>query len=161
MSPPGRQDAAHFETGSTAVRGGSEWPSTDYLGTQAVAAPFESPLPEPVGEVQDFALAEASPLAIWRFVARQASDAGLGSSQTDDMVVSVVAASESLAQGGDHGTLRIWRDLEALICEVRYPGRGPSPGGQGGGLWVANQLCDLVEPRSFRTGAVARLRMVA
>jgi DcmR-like sensory protein len=152
------------------VDGGSEWPSTDYLGTKASAAPFESPLPEPVGEVQVIALADVSPLAIWRFVAHQASDAGLGSSQTDDMVVSVVAASESLAQGGDHGTLRIWRDLEALICEVRYPGqlgdpmagrKWPSSGDQGGGLWVANQLCDLVELRSFRTGAVARLRMVA
>jgi hypothetical protein len=153
------------------MQGASQWPSGDYRGAETAAAAFESPLPDPAREVQEFAMADTSPGAIWSFVARQSSDAGLGSSQTDDMVVSVIAASESLAQGGDRGTLRVWRDVDALTCEIRYPGRLSDPmagrklpssaGYESRGLWVANQLCDLVELRSFRTGAVARLRMVA
>jgi hypothetical protein len=153
------------------IQDAREWPSADYRGTEASAVPFESPLPEPAGEVQVFAIGHASPVAVWGFVARQASDAGLSSSQTDDLVVSVIAASESLGHGGDHGMLRTWRDADAVTCEIRYPGQvsdpmagrnWPSPGGdENRGLWVANQLCDLVELRSSRTGAVARLRMVA
>ena len=58
---------------------------------------------------------------------------------------------------------------DAVVCEVRDGGHidaplvgreRPSlerPGGRG--LWLVNQLCDLVQIRSFPTGTVVRLHM--
>ena len=56
-----------------------------------------------------------------------------------------------------------------MVCEVRDRGRieeplvgrrRPEPGARGGhGLWMANQLCDLVQLRSRRSGTSVRLHM--
>jgi hypothetical protein len=56
-----------------------------------------------------------------------------------------------------------------VICEVSdggaivepMAGREPPPDGHlgGQGLWLCNQLCDLVQIRSFAGGAVVRLHM--
>jgi anti-sigma regulatory factor (Ser/Thr protein kinase) len=65
--------------------------------------------------------------------------------------------------------LRIWQEPGALICEVDDEGHIHDPlvgrvrpdteeyGGRG--MWLVNQLCDLVQLRSFPTGTVARLHM--
>jgi anti-sigma regulatory factor (Ser/Thr protein kinase) len=55
------------------------------------------------------------------------------------------------------------------VCEIRDDGRigdplidrrRPHADQRGGrGLWIANQLCDLVQLRSLPTGGVARLHM--
>ena len=56
-----------------------------------------------------------------------------------------------------------------MICEVRDSGRLDKPLagrarpelGQGGGwgLWLANQLCDLVQLRTLPDGSVVRLHL--
>jgi hypothetical protein len=56
-----------------------------------------------------------------------------------------------------------------MVCEVRDSGRFDSPlagrerprGDQvgGWGLWLANQLCELVQVRSFPDGTVVRLHV--
>ena len=78
-------------------------------------------------------------------------------------------ATNSLRHGGGRGTLRIWRDEGALVCEVRDAGRIEDPmvgrerpavdrdGGRG--LGMVHQLCDLVQLRSFPNGAVVRLHV--
>jgi anti-sigma regulatory factor (Ser/Thr protein kinase) len=87
-----------------------------------------------------------------------------------DLVLAVnEVAANSIAHGGGSGTLRVWRDGGALVCEVSDRGhlddpladrRRPAPGQDGGrGLWLANQLCDLVQVRSFATGTTVRLHM--
>jgi anti-sigma regulatory factor (Ser/Thr protein kinase) len=63
----------------------------------------------------------------------------------------------------------MWSDPNALICEVRDAGgivhplagrERPASGRPGGrGLWLINQLCDLVQARSFADGGVVRLHM--
>ena len=78
-------------------------------------------------------------------------------------------AANSVQHGGGSGTLRIWREGDVLTCEIRDSGhlddpladrRRPAPGEDGGrGLWLANQLCDLVQVRSFTTGTTVRLHM--
>ena len=60
-------------------------------------------------------------------------------------------------------------DGVAVVCEVRDEGRfGDVWAGRrtpaldqrsGYGLWLANQVCDLVQIRSFATGSVVRLHM--
>ena len=56
-----------------------------------------------------------------------------------------------------------------LVCEVEDDGyiddalagkRPPDPDSAGGrGLWMANQLCDLVQIRSAESGSVVRVQM--
>jgi hypothetical protein len=64
---------------------------------------------------------------------------------------------------------RLLRDGSGVICEVCDKGRivdplagrrRPSINAAGGrGLWIANQLCDLVQLRTFAGGGVVRLHM--
>ena len=64
-----------------------------------------------------------------------------------------------MRHGGGEGTLSSGATPDAVICEVRDRGRiedplagrvEPAAGAEGGrGLWMANQLCDLVQIRSF------------
>ncbi|TMK62239.1 MAG: ATP-binding protein, partial [Actinobacteria bacterium] len=66
-------------------------------------------------------------------------------------------------------TLRLWEERDAVLCEVSDSGvldeplagrRRPAreePTGRG--LWLVNQLCDLVQIRSFREGCVVRVHM--
>ena len=75
----------------------------------------------------------------------------------------------SLRHGGGAGTLRIWTRDRALICEIEDTGHIDKPlvGRQrpatdqerGFGLWLVNQMCDLVQVRTFKTGSVVRLHM--
>jgi anti-sigma regulatory factor (Ser/Thr protein kinase) len=77
--------------------------------------------------------------------------------------------ANSLKHGGGTAHLSFWRERETLICEVRDRGRfddplagrtKPSARARGGrGLWIANQLCDLVQVRSETDGTVVRLHM--
>jgi len=125
-------------------------------------------LPEPAGQP---ALLEfgAGPLSKLRgFVSRHAIAAGLDPARTVDLVLVVnEVASNSVLHGGGNGTLRIWQDDGQLVCEVSDSGyfyerlagsKRPPPDQEGGrGLWLANQLCDLVQVRSLPHGTVVRL----
>ncbi len=93
---------------------------------------------------------------------------GLSGSRTNDLTVAISeAAANSVRHGGGEGTLRIWRQDDRLVSEVRDRGRitdpligrrRPSPACTGGrGVWLMNQLCDLVQVRSSDTGTVVRL----
>jgi anti-sigma regulatory factor (Ser/Thr protein kinase) len=105
-----------------------------------------------------------------RFVDEQARELGLGSSRIDDFVLAAnELATNSLRHGGGTGTLRIWRAGDVVVCEVDDGGRidrplvgreRPRPDQMGGrGLWLANQVCDLVQVRSGGAGSTVRLRM--
>jgi anti-sigma regulatory factor (Ser/Thr protein kinase) len=99
-----------------------------------------------------------------------AASAGLGPERAADLVLAVnEIATNSLMHGGGHGALRMWHERNDVICEVRDGGRITNPladrtrptrdvaGGRG--LWVANELCDLVQVRAVPTGTVVRLHM--
>jgi anti-sigma regulatory factor (Ser/Thr protein kinase) len=145
-------------------------PSDAYHGLEAIAAPFADPLPEPPGPTTEVTF-QTGPLEALRwFVARAAAEAGFGETRTADLVLAVhELATNSLRHGGGRGMLRVWREPDALICEVRDGGRIDAPlvgrerpaAGRtdGRGLWLANQLCDLVQIRCFPTGSVVRLHM--
>jgi hypothetical protein len=71
--------------------------------------------------------------------------------------------------GGGRGRLLLWHEPGMVLCEVRDEGRITAPlvgrerpplGQVGGyGLWVANQVCDLVQVRAYAAGGVVRLHM--
>jgi len=80
-------------------------------------------------------------------------------------------SSQQFTVGGGGGTLRVWREPDAVVCEVRDRGfiRDPLVGRMappieqygGRGLWIVNQLCDLVQIRSAPSGTVVRVHMHA
>lgn len=147
--------------------GGDATDSAPYRGLEQAAAPFASPLPEPPTQTPAHGFGSGSLAELRALVARHAVAAGLDQARAADLVLAVdELATNSLRHGGGRGTLRIWRDDGALVCEVRDAGRIEDPlvgrsrpaldrdGGRG--LWMVNQLCDLVQLRSFPSGAVVR-----
>jgi anti-sigma regulatory factor (Ser/Thr protein kinase) len=88
--------------------------------------------------------------------------------QVDDFVLGVhEVAANSVRHGPGHGALSLWAGADRLLAEVRDPGRIDDPligrfdpdavGSSGRGLWLANQLFDLVQIRSTASGAVVRM----
>jgi anti-sigma regulatory factor (Ser/Thr protein kinase) len=151
------------------VEQGVERTSREYAGA-AAGLPFAEPLDEPeaTSPVTGF---EALTLHDVRArVVEHAREAGLDIVRAEEfqLAVSEVAAN-SVRHAGGRGALRLWTDEEGIVAEVRDPGRIADPlvGRQrpeidqigGYGLWIANQLCDLVQIRSFEDGNVVRLRM--
>ncbi|MBO0689573.1 MAG: MEDS domain-containing protein [Candidatus Dormibacteraeota bacterium] len=150
------------------VEGATAGPSTDYRGTEAASAPFDEPLPEPSVTPSEDVVDGLSELALFDLARARIVDAGLDGARSPDLALAVLGADESLRRGGGLRRLRVWREDDAVVCELRarhavhdpLAGRHP-PGARPEirGLWLANQLCDLVELRSFPTGTVARLHM--
>jgi anti-sigma regulatory factor (Ser/Thr protein kinase) len=144
--------------------------SADYYGLSATGAPFTEPLPEPPASALELAFGEGPLEALRRLVARAAADAGFDEMRAADVVLAVhELATNTVRHGGGRGTLRIWREPDALICEVADAGRLDQPlagrerplAGQPGGrgLWLVNQLADLAQMRCFESGSVVRLHM--
>lgn len=105
-----------------------------------------------------------------RFVAGHAHRLGVGVDRAGDLVLAVTeVATNALRHAGSPATVRIWNDERALVCELSDPGRIadplagryiPAPDADSGrGLWLVNQLCDLVEMRSGHWGTNIRLRV--
>lgn len=105
-----------------------------------------------------------------RLASEQAELAGIGEQRTADLVLALSeVATNSVLHGGGEGALAIWNEDGALVCDVRDTGRindplvgraRPSSSQIGSrGLWIANQLCDLLQIRSGKTGTQVRLRM--
>jgi anti-sigma regulatory factor (Ser/Thr protein kinase) len=150
--------------------GGVATVSGGFRGLDQAAEPFAAPLPDPPGRPPELDFGPGSLARLRALVAEHGAAAGLTPARIGDLVLAVdEIATNSLRHGGGRGTLRIWRDAGAVVCEVRDAGRiqdpmvgreRPSPDRDGGrGLWLANQLCDLVQLRSFPTGAVVRLHL--
>jgi anti-sigma regulatory factor (Ser/Thr protein kinase) len=144
--------------------------SRTYRGLDDVAMPFDDPLPEPDGDVREHRFAEESLANLRLHVTEAAVAYGLDPARTGDLVLIVnEVATNSIRHGGGSGTLRMWEDTASVICEVRDRGRildplvgrtkPPADRGSGIGLWLANELCDLVQIRSFPTGSVVRLHL--
>ena len=151
-------------------RDGDHAHSAAYAGLGAAAAPFSEPLPEPPVASKELYFEAASLAALRQYVALRASDAGLTSRRAEDLLLAVnEVATNSLRHAEGWGVLRIWEEPHALICEVRDGGtfrtplagrERPVPDQIGGfGLWLSNQVCDLVQIRSFPAGSVVRLHM--
>lgn len=145
--------------------------SETYAGLDAISVILDAPLPEPLSPPAEYQL-RPGPLAEFRaFVADRARAAGLDPERTSDLVVAAnEIVSNSVLYGGGSARVRVWRE-DAVICEVRDAGRitnaliGRQVPGVGEhdsrGLWMVNQLCDLVQVRSSTEGTVVRLHMRA
>jgi anti-sigma regulatory factor (Ser/Thr protein kinase) len=155
---------------ATVVQDGSRRASEGFCEPTTWAGPFGEPLPEPHGPVRVQAFGTGDLAEVRQLVGRRARAAGLTSSRADDLVLAVnEVASNSIRHAGGAGMLRIWSDGDMLLCEVQDRGRLRDPlagrrrpdftesGGQG--LWITNQVCDLVQLRSFSDGSAVRIHM--
>jgi anti-sigma regulatory factor (Ser/Thr protein kinase) len=144
--------------------------SPQYRGLDAVAEPFEVPLPDPPGDAQELAFAARDLHAVRAFVRRAAQRAGLGAARVADLVLAVSeVAANSVRHGGGEGTVRVWAETDAIVCDVRDLGyiEAPLAGRErpaidwngGRGLWLANILCELTQIRSGASGTVVRLHV--
>ncbi len=153
------------------VRGsGTSRASASFPGAAALSGPFDEPLPAPPADALVLGVGRTAALHELRgAVARYAADAGLSEERTADLVLAAgELVTNTLVHGGGRGTLRLWREPDAVVCEVRDRGRFDdplagrvAPPGQacaGRGLWMANQVCELVQVRSFPEGTTVRVR---
>ena len=149
------------------VEAGEYRGSRHYGGASHAGDFFARDLPTPpAGEALDFGPADLRQVRL--LVTDRAGAAGLDPERVSELALAVhEVAANSIANGGGEGRLLVWREPEALVCEVRDAGRIadpmvgrrlPAPTGKDGrGLWLANQLCDLVQVRSTAAGAVVRM----
>ncbi|HET9781061.1 MAG TPA: sensor histidine kinase [Candidatus Dormibacteraeota bacterium] len=149
---------------------GSTGVSDSFRGHDACGATFDTALPEPNALRAVLQFDRDNLLSVRRLVTRQALAIGLAAKRATDLATAVnEVATNSIVHGGGNGTLRVWREPGALICDVRDGGVYRSPLGdrtkpgpglrESRGLWLANQLCDLVQIRDVGEGTVVRLHM--
>ena len=159
-----------FRSHPMMVTNGSAGPSDSYRGLDEIAKPFDSPLPRPPGRQVRLAIEPGELEAIRRFVAGYACDAGLSRPRTHDLVLAVnELTTNTLKHSGGGGQFRMWHENGSIVAEVRDAGRiepplagrkAPSVGQESGmGLWIVNQLCDLVQVRVSDAGSVVRVHM--
>jgi anti-sigma regulatory factor (Ser/Thr protein kinase) len=148
---------------------GEPEPCGDYCGMDKAASLFHENLAEPPAGADEIRVTLDGLREARGLVRRLAEEAGLGQ-RADDFVLAVnEVLSNSLYHAHDAGTLRIWREPDGLVCEVRDSGwishplvgrEEPAAGQVGGhGIWLVNLVCDLVQVRSSEHGSTVRMRM--
>jgi len=151
------------------LRNGRTQPAAGYAGRGVVPAECENPLPAPPADAQ--VLGYETSL---RSVRELAASHGAALRMADERITNlVIAAGEitanTLRHTSDGGTFWVWHTDEEIICQARDQGwiadplagrRRRSPEDPGHGLWVVNQVCDLVEIRTSQSaGTIIRLHM--
>lgn len=150
---------------SVTRRGASE-PSGDYLAECDCLA---GALPDPPEAAEAFVFDRNKLFSVRRWVERVAEEAGIARQQAADLVgAASELAANSVAHGGGVGTVRAWREPGCLLIEFEDQGTIDEPlvgrlrpdiaQERGRGLWLANQLCDLVQIRSSALGTQVRLQ---
>lgn len=145
-------------------------PSPRYLGLEVIPGPFARPLPARPSDYLETSLHVATLDSIRELVRDKAIAWGLHRDRAGDLVLAVnEVITNSLRHAGGLNALRMWIEKGSVICEVEDEGKidhplvgreRPTRGQEGGfGLWLTNQLCDLVQIRSFEMSSVVRLHM--
>ncbi len=141
-----------------------------YACAHKPARPFAGALPAPRAPVSELTFALDGLSSVRHAVSGWASEQALDQERVEELVLAVdELAANSIRHGGGAGTLRYWREDAVLMCEVRDAGWlhaplvgriRPAVDARGGrGVWLANQLCDLVQIRSSHAGSVVRVHM--
>jgi len=151
------------------VRNGRTQQASGYAGQGVVPAECEDPLPAPPADAEAIGY-EAS----LRLVRHLVADHGTALRMADERITNlVIAVGEITANTLRHtqagGTFWVWHTREEIICQVQDQGwiadplagrQRRSPEESGHGLWVVNQVCDLVEIRTSQAaGTIIRMHM--
>jgi anti-sigma regulatory factor (Ser/Thr protein kinase) len=122
---------------------------------------FAGPSPEPPSASARFVINDSrNSSALRRAGVEHARTLGLASADLDEfaLVISELVSNAIRHGDGGRGVLYIWRDDDRLVCQTRNRGGLPDPlvgrlrpfaeQPDGRGLWIINQLSDLVEIRA-------------
>ena len=147
------------------------WNGTDYATSSDYTADVYAfdRMPEPAEPFEQMGYDVDDLHAVREKTTRWALANGLRAARTRELTLAVSeVATNSIRHGGGHGTLRLWVQNAALVCELRDDGvitdplagrvRPPKTQLGGRGLWFVNQLCDLIEIRSA-PGKGTRVRL--
>lgn len=151
------------------------WRCGDHAASSGYADPIsiwystEWPLPEPRAEVAKISVGRDL-AALRRLVEDYSRLAGLGAPRSSDLVLAVnEVATNSLLHGASPEIFRMWIEGGRLVCEISDHGRLEDPLAghrrpdpdcvSGRGLWLVNQVCDLVELRTAESGTTVRLHV--
>jgi anti-sigma regulatory factor (Ser/Thr protein kinase) len=136
----------------------------------AAEHPFDGEFPAIPDDARQLRFTRDEMGAVRQLAYAFAGDSGLGAHHTEDLILAVdEVATNSIRHGGGEGDLRLWLDERVLLCEVQDSGRIEDPlaglerpeleSGDGRGLWIANQVCDLVQIRSVSGRTTVRIHM--
>jgi anti-sigma regulatory factor (Ser/Thr protein kinase) len=144
--------------------------SDAFLPLHRSANPFSGSLPDAPDQRDELAFTARGLGAVRSLVSMRAAQAALRDEAREDLVLAInELVTNSVQHGGGGGTLRLWQEPGALVCDVRdrgfiddpLVGRVAPPLEQHGGrgLWLVNHLCDLVQIRSTPSGTLVRVWM--
>jgi anti-sigma regulatory factor (Ser/Thr protein kinase) len=150
--------AAVEMTHPTVVEGGRRRAGTSYTDPLSAAFGELWPLKDPPGPVSEHPL-EGSLMELRRAIADDPVLGSLSAERRSDLVFATnEAASNAVKHGNETCVTRIWHDGDEVVTEVSSHARihdvmagvrRPAADAlQGRGLWLINQLCDLVELRT-------------
>jgi anti-sigma regulatory factor (Ser/Thr protein kinase) len=151
-------------------RRGAPRKSLSYRTLDDVARPYAARLTPPSPDAYAMPVTMDSLVTIRHIAAARAMRFGLSEDRVQDMVLSLnEIATNSLVHGRGATSVHMWEEADDFIVEVLDAGAitdplvgrvTPQPGQPAGyGMWIANQVCDLVQVRSFDDGSAVRLRL--
>lgn len=144
--------------------------STEFLAGSLSREPLDAPLPE-LGHLLWTMPFEATSLRLLRDRLLQTAElCRVPRPRAADLVHAVnEIATNSIVYGGGRGVARCWAETDRLVCDVQGKGtvgepladrRRPDDAVSAPrGLWLANQLCDLVQIRSDHDQTTVRVSM--
>jgi len=146
---------------------GTRLPSDAYATGGHLAA-FAEGLPQPADAVLRGVYGAGDIAATRRTVAQWARSCGLPEERVEVLaLVSSELATNSVRHGGGTGTVAMWLDKGAAVLQFTDAGTlldpltgrlSPPLDSEGGrGLYLVNQLCDLVQVRSSDRGTTVRV----
>jgi anti-sigma regulatory factor (Ser/Thr protein kinase) len=150
------------------VAGGQLTSSRRYAGPGTLPPACDPPLSPPPASASWLTYSDDL-RRVRKLVAACAEAAGLADNRITDLVLAASElAANTLRHAGGRGTVRVWSTTAEVICQVSDPGRigdplagrrRPVSDSSGQGLWVVNQVCDLVELRSGAGGTTVRMHI--
>ena len=153
----------------TVTSAGSRDPSDGYRSPGVGSPQLTDPLPPAPAAAASWDLSVASLADLRRAVIGSGRAWGASGDRVDDLALSMDEIASNSMRYASGGTARLWASDGAVIGEVEDTGsitdplagrRRPPPGSTSGfGLWLAHQLCDLVQIRSTSSGTTVRLRV--
>lgn len=161
-----------YRTHPHIAAGNSRETSRTYQSVKDIRPALDSPLPSPRGEVQTMEVGTGSLAGARRFVEARARAFGFSDEKVEDLKLTVSElVANTLVHGGGAGRLMLWEEGRDLVLEVSDAGefnqplvgrKTPTVTQEGGrGMWMVNQLCDLVQMRTHPGGSIIRVRMTS
>ncbi len=140
--------------------------SAQYGGRAHVDTLFGGDLTEIQGELVQVPFGPKNLHRLFAFVELEVYVDGMAADRAAEFARAVhQLAADSVQRGALDAVIRIWRYHREIVCEISdetqlanpLAGRVRPAGGAVDGLWLANQVCDLVRLRSHEAGTTVRL----